>query len=200
MASLYRGRVVHTSKGAAWPDYEIFREDLSHLKPDDFCDVLLGEVFNPSRFYVQMLRPQEENLYDLDDLFDDMKEIYNEMNASDASKGPFRNILKVINCSSISWLCYFSLITMLYSVYLKAQFKLSLIECEVREGIHCAVQLPGQADWYRAQLITDLGSGQLKVFLHDFGGYYTVTLTSLRWLLREVVRGKKFRDLSVNSF
>ena len=106
MASLYRGRVVPTSKGAAWPDYQIFRDDLSQLKPDDFCDVLLGEVFNPSRFYVQMLRPQEENLDDLDDLFDDMKAIYNEMNASDAAKGPFRNILKVRNCSSNLWLCY----------------------------------------------------------------------------------------------
>ena len=83
---------------------------------------------------------------------------------------------------------------MLYSVYLKAQSKLSLSEGEVREGLHCAVQLPGQPDWYRAQLITDLGSGQLKVFLHDFGGYYTVTLTSLRWLLRKVVHGRNFRE------
>jgi len=132
-----------TPAGVIQPDVKISAQELpSGLKVGGFFDVLIGEIFSPGLFYVQVIQQQS---YDLDDLVDEMADMYGSV---------------VEPALQVSWE-------------------------DLRVGLHCAARVEGEDKWYRVVVNSVNSITSVQVNLLDFGGTFSVPLSSLAWLLTQ---------------
>eukprot|EP00092_Neocalanus_flemingeri_P014766 GFUD01015935.1.p1 GENE.GFUD01015935.1~~GFUD01015935.1.p1 ORF type:complete len:180 (-),score=49.69 GFUD01015935.1:9-548(-) len=86
-----------TSAGVIRPDVHIPVQKLpSDAQIGDFFDVLVGEIFSPGRFYVQLVQSLP---YDLDDLVDEMLDTYSS-ETDTALKVSWPDLKVGLNCAA----------------------------------------------------------------------------------------------------